>query len=154
MVPLENKRRTVPLKPGAKVWLFHVDSAIARAHGYTVVDEPEDADVAIIRAEANLARIPADLEKLAVRVIHACGMVDAIDGLQFSPGAGKAGRDPWNAADDLVLRKIAQAGLSGLTGMINGGPPAPAPTGLRGPAVASADAPTAPTFAALSYTDH
>ncbi len=38
---------------------------------------------AIIRAEANLARIPADLEKLAVRVIHACGMVEAIDGLQF-----------------------------------------------------------------------
>lgn len=31
---------------------------------------------AIIRAEANLARIPADLEKLAVRVIHACGMVE------------------------------------------------------------------------------
>src|ERR1700760_2033929 len=38
---------------------------------------------------------------------------------------GKPGRDPWNAADDLVLRKIAQAGFSGLTGMINGGPPAP-----------------------------
>lgn len=30
---------------------------------------------ATIRAEANLAGIPADLEKLAVRVIHACGMV-------------------------------------------------------------------------------
>lgn len=29
---------------------------------------------AIIRAEAKLDRIPADLEKLAVRVIHACGM--------------------------------------------------------------------------------
>ncbi|MCV6235240.1 hypothetical protein OFL74_22205, partial [Pseudomonas aeruginosa] len=27
---------------------------------------------ATIRAEANLAGIPADLEKLAVRVIHAC----------------------------------------------------------------------------------
>src|ERR1700738_4755273 len=27
--------------------------------------------------------------------------------------AGKAGRDPWTAADALVLRKIAQAGLSG-----------------------------------------
>ena len=57
--------------------------------------------------------------------------------------AGKAGRDPWAAADDLVLRKIAQAGLSGLSGMINGTPrpdappPAPAP-GQRGPAVASA----------------
>lgn len=47
---------------------------------------------AIIRSEANLARIPADLEKLAVRVIHACGMVDVVDDLQFSPGAGTAGR--------------------------------------------------------------
>ena len=31
---------------------------------------------ATIRAEADLAAIPADLEKLAVRIIHACGMVD------------------------------------------------------------------------------
>ncbi|AIZ35437.1 precorrin-8X methylmutase [Pseudomonas sp. K1(2024)] len=46
----------------------------------------------IIREEARLERIPADLEKLAVRVIHACGMVEAIDGLQFSAGAGLAGR--------------------------------------------------------------
>src|SRR6476646_256299 len=38
--------------------------------------------------------------------------------------AGKAGRDPWAAADDLVLRKIAQAGLSGLSAMINGTAPA------------------------------
>ncbi|WP_183146471.1 precorrin-8X methylmutase, partial [Pseudomonas syringae] len=30
----------------------------------------------IIRAEARLDTIPADLEKLAVRVIHACGMVE------------------------------------------------------------------------------
>jgi hypothetical protein len=55
--------------------------------------------------------------------------------------AGKAGRDAWAAADDLILRKIAQAGLSGLSGMINGTPdvaPAPAPE-RRGPAVASAD---------------
>src|SRR5215218_4458687 len=55
--------------------------------------------------------------------------------------AGKAGRDAWAAADDLVLRKIAQAGLSGLSGMINGTPdaaPAPAPE-RRGPAVASVE---------------
>ncbi|WP_028350749.1 hypothetical protein [Bradyrhizobium murdochi] len=55
--------------------------------------------------------------------------------------AGKAGRDAWAAADDLVLRKIAQAGLSGLSGMVNGSPdaaPAPAPE-PRGPAVASAE---------------
>lgn len=55
--------------------------------------------------------------------------------------AGKAGRDAWAAADDLLLRKIAQAGLSGLSNMINGTPdaaPAPAPS-RRGPAVASTD---------------
>jgi hypothetical protein len=68
--------------------------------------------------------------------------------------AGKAGRDPWTAADDLVLRKIAQAGFSGLSSMINGAAPdAPA---LRGPAVASVLSPVpaveTPTTA-LGYTD-
>ena len=38
--------------------------------------------------------------------------------------AGKAGRDAWAAADDLLLRKIAQAGLAGLSAMINGTAPA------------------------------
>ena len=47
---------------------------------------------AIIRAEADLARIPADLEKLAVRVAHACGMPDVVEDLMFSAGAGEAGR--------------------------------------------------------------
>ncbi|WP_321887198.1 precorrin-8X methylmutase [Paraburkholderia bannensis] len=47
---------------------------------------------ATIRAEADLSHIPADLEKLAVRVIHACGMVDIVADLAFSPGAGAAGR--------------------------------------------------------------
>jgi precorrin-8X/cobalt-precorrin-8 methylmutase len=48
---------------------------------------------ATIRAEADLSRIPADLEKLAVRVIHASGMVDIAGSLRFSEGAGRAGRD-------------------------------------------------------------
>jgi hypothetical protein len=63
--------------------------------------------------------------------------------LSGEEAAGKAGRDAWAAADDLVLRKIAQAGLSGLSGMINGTPdaaPAPAPE-RRGPAVASVESP-------------
>jgi precorrin-8X/cobalt-precorrin-8 methylmutase len=47
---------------------------------------------ATIRAEADLGKIPADLEKLAVRLIHACGMVDVVQDLRFSPGAGAAGR--------------------------------------------------------------
>ncbi|WEY42762.1 precorrin-8X methylmutase [Paraburkholderia sp. SUR17] len=48
---------------------------------------------ATIRAEADLSRIPPDLEKLAVRVIHACGMVDIVEALRFSPGAATAGRE-------------------------------------------------------------
>ena len=73
------------------------------------------------------------------------------------PG-GKAGRDavkdPWTAADDMVLRRIAQAGFSGLSNMINGAPQdAPA---LRGPAVATVVAPVpdagAPA-AALGYAE-
>jgi len=78
--------------------------------------------------------------------------------------AGKGGRDalrdPWAAADDLLLRKIAQAGLSGLTSMIQGTPedpqPAPGPS-KRGPAVASAEAPSPDSGSfgagALGYTD-
>jgi hypothetical protein len=78
--------------------------------------------------------------------------------------AGKAGRDtlrdPWTAADDLVLRKIAQAGLSGLSSMIQGTPldaAPPASPGKHGPAVASTEAasPTAGAtrVSALGYTD-
>lgn len=60
--------------------------------------------------------------------------------------AGKAGRDPWAAADDLTLRKIAQAGLSGLSTMFDrtaptDSPPTPRP-GKGGPAVASAEQPS------------
>jgi precorrin-8X/cobalt-precorrin-8 methylmutase len=51
------------------------------------------ASFATIRAETNLDAIPSDLEKLAVRVIHACGMTDVIDDLVFSDGAGTAGRE-------------------------------------------------------------
>ncbi|EGV32484.1 Precorrin-8X methylmutase [Thiorhodococcus drewsii AZ1] len=47
---------------------------------------------AIIRAEAKLDRLPADLEALAVRVIHSCGMPDVVEDLVFSEGAGTAGR--------------------------------------------------------------
>ncbi len=47
---------------------------------------------AIIRAEAELAHIPADLEPVVVRMIHACGMPDIAAELAFSPAAGTAGR--------------------------------------------------------------
>jgi hypothetical protein len=79
------------------------------------------------------------------------------------PANGKGGRDAWAAADDLVLRRIAQAGFAGLAAMVNGTapadepPPATAPTRDRGgPAVASAEpaAPAADAFnvSSLSYS--
>ncbi len=81
--------------------------------------------------------------------------------LSGEEAAGKSGRDAWAAADDLVLRKIAQAGLSGLSGMINGAPDTPQTPpspGLRGSAIASVE-PTSPAegafgVAALGFSGH
>jgi len=42
---------------------------------------------AIIRAEANLARFTPAEEKIAVRIIHACGLVETADHIGFAPGA-------------------------------------------------------------------
>ncbi len=47
---------------------------------------------ATVRAEARLDRFPPGMEAVAVRLIHACGMVDVADRLAFSPGAAEAGR--------------------------------------------------------------
>jgi precorrin-8X/cobalt-precorrin-8 methylmutase len=43
---------------------------------------------AIIRAEARLARFPPVEERVAVRIVHACGMVDVADDVAFTPGFG------------------------------------------------------------------
>ena len=47
---------------------------------------------AIIRREADLARVAAEEESVAVRMIHACGMVEIAADLIFSPGAAALGR--------------------------------------------------------------
>jgi precorrin-8X/cobalt-precorrin-8 methylmutase len=46
---------------------------------------------AIIRRESDLARFTPEEERVAVRVIHACGMVEIAPELHFSPGAAEAG---------------------------------------------------------------
>jgi hypothetical protein len=75
------------------------------------------------------------------------------------PG-GKAGRDAWAVADDLMLRKIAQAGLSGLSSIVNGTVPSeaePAPSPPGGPAIASADdfpQPSGAPVSALGFAAH
>ncbi len=47
---------------------------------------------ATIRAEANLARFDADEEPIAVRMIHAAGMVGLEEHVHMSPGFAKAAR--------------------------------------------------------------
>ena len=46
---------------------------------------------AIIRREADLARFTVDEERVAVRIIHACGMVETAADIHFSPGAAQTG---------------------------------------------------------------
>ena len=46
---------------------------------------------AIIRAEARLDRFDAEEERVAVRVVHACGLVEVAASIVFSPGAARAG---------------------------------------------------------------
>jgi precorrin-8X/cobalt-precorrin-8 methylmutase len=46
---------------------------------------------ATIRSEAHLSRFSKGMEDLAIRLIHACGMVDIADDLVFSEGAFEAG---------------------------------------------------------------
>jgi precorrin-8X/cobalt-precorrin-8 methylmutase len=52
---------------------------------------------AVIRSEADLARFSPLEERVAVRVIHACGMVGAADDLVFSRGGAEAARDALRA---------------------------------------------------------
>ncbi|KDA42776.1 precorrin-8X methylmutase [Frankia sp. B2] len=47
---------------------------------------------ATIRAEARLDRLPGDVARVAVRMIHSCGMVDLVDDLAFTPGVVAAAR--------------------------------------------------------------
>ncbi|MEV6299028.1 precorrin-8X methylmutase [Actinoplanes sp. NPDC051861] len=47
---------------------------------------------ATIRAEADLAGLPEDVARVVVRMIHACGMVDLVEDVRYSPGVVTAAR--------------------------------------------------------------
>jgi precorrin-8X/cobalt-precorrin-8 methylmutase len=47
---------------------------------------------ATIRAEADLSGLPEDVSRVVVRMIHACGMVDLVKDVRFSPGVVTAAR--------------------------------------------------------------
>jgi precorrin-8X/cobalt-precorrin-8 methylmutase len=47
---------------------------------------------ATIRAEADLSAFPDDVSRVVVRMIHACGMVDLTNDVDYSPGVVAAAR--------------------------------------------------------------
>lgn len=68
---------------------------------------------ATIRAEADLSRMPDGLARVAVRMIHSCGMVDLVDDLVWSPGAVGAARAALqDGAPILCDAKMVAAGVT------------------------------------------
>lgn len=57
---------------------------------------------ATVRREARLERFPPGMQSMAIRLIHACGMVDVADRLAFSPGAWDAGRAAMRAGKPVL----------------------------------------------------
>ncbi|MFD7614609.1 precorrin-8X methylmutase [Streptomyces sp. NPDC059828] len=68
---------------------------------------------ATIRAEADLAALPADVSQVAVRMIHACGMVDLVRDLAYSPGVVAGAREALRAGAPILCD--AQMVASGVT---------------------------------------
>ncbi|MGP3983218.1 precorrin-8X methylmutase [Streptomyces sp. KR80] len=57
---------------------------------------------ATIRAEADLAGLPPDVSQVAVRMIHACGMVDLVQDLVFTRGVVSRARAALRAGAPIL----------------------------------------------------
>ncbi|MEU1626399.1 precorrin-8X methylmutase [Streptomyces sp. NPDC020096] len=57
---------------------------------------------ATIRAEADLSGLPDDVAQVAVRMIHACGMVDLVRDLVYSPAAVRNARSALRAGAPIL----------------------------------------------------
>jgi precorrin-8X/cobalt-precorrin-8 methylmutase len=68
---------------------------------------------ATIRAEADLAGLPDDVARVAVRMIHACGQVDLADDLAFSPDVVRRAREALDAGAPVLCD--AEMVASGIT---------------------------------------
>lgn len=68
---------------------------------------------AIIRDEADLSHFDADEEKVAVRIIHACGMVEAVADIIFSPNMVQIARKALkNGAPILCDANMIASGIT------------------------------------------
>jgi precorrin isomerase len=68
---------------------------------------------AMIRSEANLDRLPADFNSVAVRLIHASGMIDIVNDLDYSIDAVRVGRQALAAGAPILCD--AQMVANGVT---------------------------------------
>jgi precorrin-8X/cobalt-precorrin-8 methylmutase len=68
---------------------------------------------ATIRAEADLSELPDDVARVAVRMIHACGQVDLVDDLAFSPAVVRRARAALDAGAPVLCD--AEMVASGIT---------------------------------------
>ncbi|MFM8701475.1 MAG: precorrin-8X methylmutase [Hyphomicrobiales bacterium] len=65
---------------------------------------------AMIRAESKLARFTKEEERVVVRIIHSCGMVELADDIRFSAGAAVAGIEALKAGAPILCdaKMVAQ----------------------------------------------
>jgi precorrin isomerase len=68
---------------------------------------------AMIRSEANLDKLPADFNSVAVRLIHASGMIDIVNDLDYSIDAVRVGRQALAAGAPILCD--AQMVANGVT---------------------------------------
>lgn len=68
---------------------------------------------AMIRSEANLDKLPADFNSVAVRLIHASGMIDIVNDLDYSIDAVQVGRQALAAGAPILCD--AQMVANGVT---------------------------------------
>jgi precorrin-8X/cobalt-precorrin-8 methylmutase len=119
------QRRTIETEEG---WILGIETATGPRRGrptaaapspstagYDYVRDPGEIyrrSFATIRAEADLGGMPADLEPLAVRVIHAAGDPAIARELAWSEGAAAAGRDALaHGAPILVDTNMVSMGI-------------------------------------------
>ena len=76
-------------------------------------DEIYRRSFATIRAEADLSGLPPDVAQVAVRMIHACGQVDLVDDVVFSPRVVERAREALDAGAPVLCD--AQMVASGVT---------------------------------------
>ena len=112
-------RRVVETEEG---WILGIETAARPAsHGttgkskYTYVRDPREIyrhSFAAIRSEIQLENLPADIEPLVVRLIHACGMTDIVDDLMFHPELTRAATGALRSgAPILVDAKMVADGI-------------------------------------------